>query len=117
MLFTLALVAALGYMLLTKRTIEANITNQVNEYLAQQQTFTHTEVQDSTDAEIKEIKRKVGSRCGTEDFNEALPRKNQEEFLMFERNLQQEAQIFDAKGGFSVMEPEGIYLEMSVPHY
>ena len=53
MLFVLALVAAVGYMFLTKQTIEANITDQVNEYLAQQQTFTHLGVQDSSDAEIK----------------------------------------------------------------
>ena len=38
----LALVAAVGYMFLTKQTIEANITDQVNEDLAQQQTSTHT---------------------------------------------------------------------------
>lgn len=37
MLFVLALVAAVGYMFLIKQTIEANITDQVNEYLAQQQ--------------------------------------------------------------------------------
>jgi hypothetical protein len=53
MLFVLALVAAVGYMFLTKQTIEANITDQVNEYLAQLQTFTHLGLQDSSDAEIK----------------------------------------------------------------
>jgi hypothetical protein len=46
MLFVLALVAAVGYMFLTKQTIEANITDQVNEYLAQQQSYTHLGVQD-----------------------------------------------------------------------
>ena len=116
MLFSLALVAALGYMLFTKQTIETNITNQVNEYLAQQHTFPDVGVQDSTDAEIKQVKKKVGSRCGTEDFNEALPQKVQEQLLMAETDLQQEALLFDAKGGFSVTDPEGIYLELSVPH-
>ena len=61
MLFVLALVAAVGYMFLTKQTIEANITDQVNEYLAQQQTFSHLGVQDSSDAEIKR-RLKRGSR-------------------------------------------------------
>ena len=116
MLFVLALVAAAGYMFLTKQTIEANITDQVKEYHAQQQTSTHADVQDSSDAEIKAIKKRVGSRCGTEDFNEALAQREQQQLKTAERELQQEAQIFDAKGGFSVVEPEGIYLEMSVPH-
>lgn len=53
MLFVLALVAAVGYMFLTKQTIEASITDQVNEYLAQLQTFTHLGLQDSSNAEIK----------------------------------------------------------------
>lgn len=115
MLFVLALVAAVGYMFLTKQTIEASITDQVNEYLAQQQPSTHPGVQDSSDAEIKEIKKRVGSKCGTEDFNEALPPKEQRQLQSLERELQQEAQTFDAKGGFS-MEPEGIYLEMCMQH-
>lgn len=115
MLFVLALVAAAGYMFLTKQTIEANITDQVKEYHAQQQTSAHDEVQDSSHAEIKAIKKRVGSKCGTEDFNEALAQKEQQELKMAERELQQEAQTFDARGGFSA-EPEGIYLEMSVQH-
>jgi len=70
MLFVLALVAAVGYMFLTKQTIEANITDQVNEYLAQQQTFTHLGVQDTSDAEIKrrlkrEWARSVDRRTST----------------------------------------------------
>lgn len=70
MLFVLALVAAVGYMFLTKQTIEANITDQVNEYLAQQQTYSHTGVQDSSDAEIKrrlkrERARSVDRRTST----------------------------------------------------
>jgi len=70
MLFVLALVAAVGYMFLNKQTIEANITDQVNEYLAQQQTCTHTGVQDSSDAEIKrrlkrERARSVDRRTST----------------------------------------------------
>jgi hypothetical protein len=70
MLFVLALVAAVGYMFLTKQTIEANITDQVNEYLAQQQPSTHPGVQDSSDAEIKRrLKRErdlgfLGGRVG-----------------------------------------------------
>jgi hypothetical protein len=116
MLFVLALVAAVGYMMLTKRTIEANITDQVNEYLAQQETATHPGVQDATDAEIKELQRRVGSRCGTEDFNEALSSKEKRDLQTIESELQQEAKNFDAKG-LGSLEPEGIYLEMSVGNY
>jgi hypothetical protein len=114
MLFVLALVAAVGYMFLTKQTIEANITDQVNEYLAEQQTSTHPGVQDSSHAEIKEIKKRVGSKCGTENFNEALAQSEKQQLMVAETELQQEARTFDARGGFSSMEPEGIYLEMSV---
>lgn len=77
MLFVLALVAAVGYMFLTKQTIEANITDQVNEYLAQQQTFTHLGVQDSSDAEIKRrLKREWARRRGSKRHDGRLLRPN-----------------------------------------
>jgi hypothetical protein len=44
MLFVLALVAAVGYMFLTKQTIEANITDQVNEFLSLSSKRLHTSV-------------------------------------------------------------------------
>ena len=115
MLFVLALVAAVGYMFLTKQTIEANIHEQVKEFHAQQEVSTHPVVQDSTHAEIQEIKRAVGTKTGKEDFNAALVPKEQQKLLTAETNLQREARDFDASGGHS-MEPEGIYLEMAV-HY
>lgn len=114
MLFVLGLVAAVGYMFLTKQTIEANLHEQVKEFHAQQEATPHPTAQDSTHAEIKEVKKEVGTKTGKEDFNEALAPKDQQKLLAAENDLQREAQTFDAHGGGYSMEPEGIYLEMCV---
>lgn len=114
MLFVLGLVAAVGYMFLTKQTIEANLHEQVKEFHAQQEATPHPTAQDSTHAEIKEVKKEVGTKTGKEDFNEALAPKDQQKLLAAENDLQREAQTFDAHGGGYSMEPEGIYLEMAV---
>ena len=71
MLFVLGLVAAVGYMFFTKQTLEANLHEQVKEFHAQQEAAPHPVAQDSTHAEIKEIK-KICTKTGKEDFNEAL---------------------------------------------
>jgi len=115
MLFVLGLVAAVGYMFFTKQTIEANLHEQVKEFHAQQEATPHPVAQDSTHAEIKEIKKEVGTKTGKEDFNAALAPKEQQKLITAENDLQKEAQTFDARGGYS-MEPEGIYLEMAVQH-
>lgn len=114
MLFVLGLVAAVGYMFLTKQNIEANLHEQVKEFHAQQEATPHPTAQDSTHAEIKEVKKEVGTKTGKEDFNEALAPKDQQKLLAAENDLQREAQTFDAHGGGYSMEPEGIYLEMAV---